>query len=183
MVWDRVTIQQRLQATPPRCLHEIYPEAVPGVQPEGGMIIVAWAINLGPTSGGHCSVVGTPTRVEGHPPSILLFGNLAVEANEKLIEIFDPTIHGYQNEVSRLEDGAQDNVTREIFDDRKEYSCPRCASTVFSLTAVFYYQEGAIEVFLREPELPISDMFNSFNLYGVCIACHKASTIAEFDGL
>jgi hypothetical protein len=147
------------------------------------MLIAAWTITLGPNSSGYCSVIGTPTPVNGNPPSVLLFGNLAVKGSGRLIEIFDPTVHGYHNEVGRMEDGVQDIINHEISDDRKMYSCPSCASTVFLLIAFFYYQEGVIEVFLEEPELPISDMFNSFNLYGTCATCHRESTIAEFDGL
>jgi hypothetical protein len=183
MVWNQDMVQQQLRTTPPRCFYDICPEPLPGVQQEGGIVLTAWKITLGDSSGRHCSVVGIPTLVRSNPPSILLFGNLAVKYSGKLIEIFNPVVHGYHNEISRMEGELHDVCNSEAPDERKEYTCPNCASPLFSLTAFFYYQDGAIEVFLEEPDYPISDMFNSFNLYGVCVNCHEESTIAEFDGL
>jgi hypothetical protein len=146
------------------------------------MVVAGWSLS-GP-SGNLCySVLGVPTLINSDPASTLLFGPLAVQDNKGLIEIFDPSVHGYHNENAKLEECLGDEIRDEDTGLRKHYTCPSCGSLLFSLTAVFYYQQGAIEVFMAEPDLPMSDMFNSFNLYGVCVSCQQEATIAEFDGL
>lgn len=183
MGWDRDTVQQRLRTIAPKCLHATCSEPEQDIRSEDGMVITAWRITVGANSSTSCSVVGNPTLINSEPPSLLLFGNLGIKGNGVLVELFDPIRHGYHNEIARLEGEAEDTMQHELADDRKEYTCPICSSAGFLVTAFFYYQEGAIEVFLEESNLPISDMFNAFYLSGVCVNCHTESRIAEFDGL
>jgi hypothetical protein len=182
MLWDRNTIQRQIQTIPPTCLEGSFPKAETGNLPVGEVVVATWKIS-GSSGNPYCSVAGVPTLIDSRPPSTLLFGNLAIKVSVALIEIFDPSVHGYRNENARIEDGWQKTSSPEQHLARKEYTRPNCGSLTFSLTAVFDYQQGAIDVFLSEPNLPTSDMFNSFNLYGVCALCGTLSAIAEYDGL
>src|SRR6516162_6701650 len=103
MASNRNTVQQRLQTIPPKCLLHTSPTVVRGIPPTGDMVVAGWSLS-GP-SGNLCySVLGVPTLINSDPASTLLFGPLAVQDNKGLIEIFDPSVHGYHNENAKLEE-------------------------------------------------------------------------------
>jgi hypothetical protein len=53
-------------------------------------------------------VIGTPVLVKTTPPTILLFGNLSIRQGRNLIEIFNPVVDGYHNEINRMEGATHD---------------------------------------------------------------------------
>jgi hypothetical protein len=156
---------------------------LPLLHEANGGLTTAWRISV-TSSSDSCSVVGDLTEILSSPGTFLLFGCLALKGEEKTVELFNPARHGYHNENLMLENESE-LVSRDKTGpiERDYFPCPSCSSISFILKACFYYQSGAIDVFLDEPTLPISDYFNAFNLYGVCAQCAEESVIAEFDGL
>ena len=175
-------IFEQIQTVPPKCLQGASVTADVFAGNPYGVFAVAWQFS-GSACNADCSVLGVPTQVGSDPRSTLMFGGLAIRVGNTLVEIFDPSIHGYHNENARLERGIVKARKPEQYSNRKEFICLNCGSSSFFLTGVFYYQQGAIDVFRLEPDLPLSDMFTSFNLLGECAACRTRWTIAEFDGL
>src|SRR5581483_4536470 len=145
-------------------------------------IIVTWTLGVS-AAGDPCLAIGEPTVVSADPPVKLLFGPLALESGGKRVEIFNPVMHGFNNEIDRLQAGLSAPAPDEGPDGRGPFQCPDCLSTTFAIQAAVWYQPGAVDLFARKPHLPIPDLFNDFNLHGVCSACGRRAVIAEFDGL
>jgi hypothetical protein len=184
---DLRALVARLANTSPRCIMQAWPRALRSLSQvlddSDDIIFTSWAVNVSPDHS-QCMVIGEPTLIKPEPRTRLLFGPLALVYHNHIVEIFDPVIHGFNNEIdvidSKIVKPAPD---AQLLSYRRPFECEQCVANLFSVSVNIYYQHGTVDILLKYPDLPSSDMFNAFNLYGICAACQRKNTIAEVDGL
>ena len=177
----------RLSHTPPRCIHSAWPRALRSLSQilddAGSIIFTSWAVSALPDLN-QCKVVGEPTLVTSEPPASLLFGPLALVSQNHTVELFNPVIHGFNNEIDVIDSKITKPVPdAELLSRRRPFECEQCGVTLFSVSVSIYYQRGTVDLLLKYPDLPTPDMFNAINIYGICAACGQQNVIAEADGL
>ena len=183
---DLSTLIARLVSIPPRCLKDAWPkgEQLPSDLSEpSGLIVSSWSVSVSPGSN-PCMVIGEPTTIASDPPTHMLFDPLALAHDGTVIEIFNSVLHGFNNEIDVIDDKiVKPEPDLLLLSQRRPFECERCAAKFFSVVAKIYYQSGTIEMLMKHPDLPSSDMFNAINVYGICAACGQQNVIAEADGL
>lgn len=129
-------------------------------------------------------VIGEQRLITENPPTHILLGDLAIMYQSDTVEIFDPVCHGYNNEIDVIDEGVVKPVPdAQLLSQRRPFECEQCTAKLFSVTVKTYYQHGTVDTLLKHPDLPSSDLFNAFNVYGTCANCQRHNIIAEFDGL
>jgi hypothetical protein len=184
---DLPTLVTKLANTPPRCLNTAWPRALQSpsqiLDNSNEYIATSWAIKAIPNHS-QCMVIGTPVSIATNPPSQILFSPLALMYQGIVVEIFDPVNHGYNSEIDVIDAGIQKpTLDAQSLSQREPFECEQCAAKLFSVTAKVFYQYGTIDMLQKYIDLPTSDMFNAFNVYGVCATCQRMNIVAEADGL
>jgi len=181
MSWNLEAIRKHLGTVAPNCIDKTCPQNVSCEEQASGTIVASWQISV-KSDPKYCSAIGHLTKLSSG--MFLLFDPVAIKGDTKnAVEIFDSTVHGYHRVLLLLEGNSAPFHDESDFLDRVPYTCGHCGSTSFLLRACYSYPRGGLEIFLEDPNLPISDLFSAFNLFGVCQCCFVEETIAEFDGL
>ncbi len=104
------------------------------------------------------------------------------EACGKITELLDTDLHGYHAECGKLE-GHPGGAKFRGSGERCAFSCTRCGQVVFEFTVGFVYHDGAIDLFLEEPDLLWEDFFDVFLCYGRCEGCKEVVEPTGFGKL
>jgi hypothetical protein len=175
------SIKKRLQTTPPRCLQrlELVPASLDAESPE--LFITAWKIGCpcGMTAGSILAYVGMDTNELRISVTPLAY----VCSVGHVTELLDTDRHGYHAEVARLEGDELGSAKTKGEGPRTYFPCPHCGAKQFKLTVAFCYWQAAFDLFLDEPELPIEDFFNEFELRGTCERCGTSILMTDLGKL
>jgi hypothetical protein len=187
MQGDLAALSKRLREVPPRCIslaqtspaHYSSDTAVD----ENDLFATCWAIGVY-SSHDHCAVLGKSRNITSSPPTTVLQGAIGLLSGDKLIEIFDPSVHGYNNEIDAIDCGIEKlPIPAAVLASRHSFYCDKCRRTNFLVNVSTYFQPGTLDILMSDESLPASDMFNSFNITGICQYCMFINIISEADGL
>jgi hypothetical protein len=138
-----------------------------------------------------CSCGGTKGKLLGHPLSSCnpeyagspcYVSPLAVQCGScgRTTELIDTKIHGYNAEISKLDDGIGDSNYRGS-GDRAIVTCPECGGNEFSFTVHFGHSH--FDLIQDEPELEprAQEFMDGFDCRGLCTSCGAEASRANFE--
>ncbi|HTN74148.1 MAG TPA: hypothetical protein VL096_02835 [Pirellulaceae bacterium] len=98
----------------------------------------------------------------------------------RLTEIIDTELHGYDGECKARFDGSGAATYRGT-GERKVFACEKCGGGQFSAKAHFQYSH--FDIIEDEPELaPVAqDFFDFFECTGVCSGCGQEQSIGGYE--
>ena len=94
-------------------------------------------------------------------------------------ELIDTAKHGYNSEISTMEESSDATVRRT--GERKKFACPGCQGETFSVKTTFGHSH--FDLIEDEPDLEprAQDFFDSFNCRGQCEKCGQWADFASFE--
>ncbi|MCZ2342009.1 MAG: hypothetical protein LC104_09465 [Bacteroidales bacterium] len=180
-------LTKRIRTLPPRCIGTAWPSpaSIPdsALRESDDIPVACWSVRAHATND-HSSVLGKPYAVASVLNGTVLLGAIAISSGTEILEIFDPSVHGFNNEIDVIDCGMKKaSMPPNDLNDRLPFHCDRCQGVVFTVKIMTYFQPGTVVILLTHDDLPTSDMFNAFNVFGTCLACGMNNIIAEADGL
>jgi hypothetical protein len=170
-------IVRRVRSTPPSCVAGAAPRLEGGAEPEGpDTEQFGTAFWLGcPCGSRETAILCYPKKVGAE---IVILGPLALRcgACERVTEVFDPDLHGYDPEVCGEGRGMRGSGERQV------YRCGACGQSVGEAVATFSFNDPeGLQTLPEGLAGREQDAFDWFALEWKCAGCGELDAVADYE--